>query len=237
MSGAQEKGNKVFNPSIESLIGKGVEVEVWKTIQVQEEDPMTGETVVVYRRINEKRFMEINFTNDIIAQIEKKWGNVGLWQKALQISPFVTVLDTFVILTGNKPASWVGQIIVTEANEEYMFAFQAAYLLAMGAAPEDLGKAIYPVLGIGKMKTEAIREMADGMAEDLTQMVATLGATTSDSGSSSTDPSPTSGNSTSPNTTSLSTPTSSSNGDTKPKEAKRKERKTDPRPVKETSTI
>ena len=219
--------NKAFYPSIESLINKGVEVEVWRTVQVQEEDFETNEQITVYRRTDEKRFFPVRFTNDVMAQIERRWGDSGVWHKALVNSPFSTVLETFIILTNGKPRPWVSEIIISEAIEEYQFALQIAYIVALGASPDDLGKAIYPILGIGSIKDELITASLNRIQAQTDALTATVkmdipGALTSDSGSSSTDQSPNSGNSTSPSTTSPSTPTSNGSDDRKAKSTKRK---------------
>ncbi len=234
---AGAENNQVFRPSIESLMNKGVQVEVWRTQQVTEEDPMTNEAVTVYRKTGQKRWMDIHFTNEVMAMIEKRWGNSAVWHNSLIQSPFSTVLDTFVILTGNKPREWVSEIIVVTANEEYQLALQTAYLIALGASPEDLGKAIYPILGVGRAKDEAVKSMVETIQTQIQNLESIPGTISSVSGFVSTDQSNSSGESTSPSTDSSSTATSGSNGSTKNKTKRQPAAVAKNHPEKEPSRI
>lgn len=174
------ENGKSFTPTISGLKNEGVNIQVWKVAKVTEQDPDTGTEAISYQRLDEKRVLNVRFTNAVMADLELEYGSMEQWQEEIGKRPYNVVLSTFVTLTG-KPRNQVSEMLDSATNDEYQVALLLAWMMAMGANPANLGK----LLGLGEKLSRAKEAMMKQFLEradslDIEQSF--LGPTSSDSG-------------------------------------------------------
>jgi hypothetical protein len=133
------ENSKPFTPTISGLKNQGVDVQVWKTERVTEKDPDSGQDNIVYHRLEEKRLLNIRFTNAIMSDLELEFGSMDNWQQEIGKRPYSVVLSTIVTVSG-KPRAQVSEMLDSSTNDEYQVALLLAWMMAMGANPANLGK-------------------------------------------------------------------------------------------------
>lgn len=200
------KENQVFNPTIESLMNKGVEISVFAVKHVSVNDPDTQEVTMVWEAQPTKRFQLVKFTNRVVAALEKKFGNTAAWNNALGLQPYNTVLETLCI-AWSYPADRVSEMMDVSAIEEYQLAMLMAWMLSLGASADDVSKLLTPALQLGRAKDMLVAEIVKQGMEGAAYLAypGTLG---SENGSVSEEPSKNSGEVDPPKQSSSSKPTS-----------------------------
>lgn len=177
------ENGKSFTPTIAGLKNAGVDVQVWKTQAVTEKDPDTGQDNIVYHHLDEKRLLNIRFTNAVMADLEIEYGSMENWQNEINTRPYNVVLSTIVHVTG-KPRALVSEMLDSATNEEYQVALLLAWMMAMGADPANLGKMLGMAEQLGQARKTLMAQILQRAGSlDLENLPSSLGQISFDSGS------------------------------------------------------
>jgi len=147
----------IGNASPQVLKNKGIPVKIHKVVKDEGgvwqriTDPDTGEAVLL------DVWMQI--TNDVLADIEERWGSLEQWQEILSKKPFSVVGATMALILGYQGADGLdyrraGRAMVDGGISDYANAIGVAVQLANGADAVGAGED----LAAGKKAAEKARQ-------------------------------------------------------------------------------